>query len=331
MILLIKNKLQKTYLFFSICYKNLRKAFRKSVKINKLTFNEELIESGKKSEISITFTRFTIDFQKQNKIIRLSNKHLVYSWDIINSFEYYFNSVVPVDDFNDNLLVDFSNSRYHEVTGFSTLPILFPSLAEPIITTTQYLDFADLQIDSVVIDLGAYSGLTSMLFKMKVLKGEVIAVDADEINLFCMSKNFSLFRATMGLEIKILKGAIWDHDRGVYFSSEGNMGSSATSIIGERGGTKKFVESYKLIDIANKFDLKKVDFIKCDVEGAEAVIFNDDAFFEKYKPKIIVEPHFVDGQISTSKVEEALKKYGYKFDIIEQHGVALPLLHCQLS
>jgi hypothetical protein len=83
--------------------------------------------------------------------------------DIIDSFEYYYNSVFPIDDFNGNLVVDFSNPKYHEVVGFESQPIIFPSLAEPIITTTQYLDFADLQNDSVVIDLGAYSGLTSIL------------------------------------------------------------------------------------------------------------------------------------------------------------------------
>ena len=74
--------------------------------------------------------------------------------------------------------------------------------------------------------------------------------------------------------------------------------------------------------------MDKVDFIKCDVEGAESVIFNDDEFFNKFKPKIIVEPHYVNGELTLMKVQNSLKKYGYKFDLIEQHGVALPLLHC---
>lgn len=290
---------------------------------------QRIVKNAKKKKINVEFHKFSIDFKSQNKIIRISNKHIVYSMDIVDSFDYYYNSVVPVDDFNGNLLVDFSNPKYHEVVGFTLQPIIFPSLAEPIVTTTQYLDFADLQKDSVVIDLGAYSGLTSILFKQLCHKGEVIAVDADEKNIICISKNFKLFNTISGLEIKLLNGAVWNHNEGLFFSNEGNMGSSAVSIIGERiVESKKFINSYKLIDIANKFSLIKVDFIKCDVEGAEAVIFNDDDFFNKFKPRIIVEPHIVDGHITTVKVEDTLRKYGYKFNLIEQHGVALPLLHC---
>jgi FkbM family methyltransferase len=290
---------------------------------------QRIVKNAKKKKINVEFHKFSIDFKSQNKIIRISNKHIVYSMDIIDSFDYYYNSVVPVDDFNGNLLVDFSNPKYHEVVGFTFQPIIFPSLAEPIVTTTQYLDFADLKNDSVVIDLGAYSGLTSILFKQLCHNGEVIAVDADEKNMICISKNFQLFKTISGLEIKLLNGAVWNHNEGLFFSNEGNMGSSAVSIIGERiVKSKKFINSFKLIDIANKFELKKVDFIKCDVEGAEAVIFYDDDFFNKFKPRIIVEPHIVDGQITTVKVEDTLRKYGYKFNLIEQHGVALPLLHC---
>jgi FkbM family methyltransferase len=291
--------------------------------------NSIIVANAKNNNINVKFYKSSIDFQSQNKIIRINNKHIVYSMDIVNSFDYYYNSVVSVDDFNGNFLVDFSTPKFHEVVGFTSQPIIFPSLAEPLVTTIQYLDFADLQMDSVVIDLGAYSGLTSILFKQKCGNGEVIAVDADERNLMCISKNLKLFNTISGLEIKLLNGAVWNHNEGLFFSNEGNMGSSAVSIIGERiVDSKKFVNSYKLIDIVNKFGLKKVDFIKCDVEGAEAVIFNDDEFFNKFKPRIIVEPHFVDGQITTSKVEDTLRNYGYKFNLIEQHGVALPLLHC---
>ena len=289
----------------------------------------KIIKKAKNKLIRVEFHQFSIDFISQNKIIRISNKHIIYSMDIINSFEYYYNSVFPVDDFNGNLVVDFSNPKYHEVVGFESQPIIFPSLAEPIITTTQYLDFADLQNDSVVIDLGAYSGLTSILFKQKCFYGDVIAVEADKKNLNCISKNFKLFKTITGLEIKLLNGAVWNHNQGLFFSNEGNMGSSAVSIIGERiVKSKKFINSFRLIDIANKFFLKKINFIKCDVEGAEAVIFNDDDFFAKFKPRIIVEVHFVDGQMTTAAVENTLRKYGYKFNLIEQHGVVLPLLHC---
>ncbi len=251
--------------------------------------------------------------------------------DIINSFDYYLNSVYPVNDYNRNLLIDFSTPRYHNVIGYENQPILFPSLAEPVSTTSQYINFANLKNDSVVLDLGSYSGLTSMLFKDICTEGVVIAVDADELNLKCMQSNFSLYKTINGKQIEFLAGAIWKDNQGLNFSNEGNMGSSAVSIIGERGGAMQFVNSFTLSDVADQFSLNKIDFIKCDVEGAEAVIFEDDKFFNRFKPRIIVEPHFVNGVLTTDIVKTHLKKYGYKFNLVEQHGYDLPLLQCHFD
>jgi FkbM family methyltransferase len=248
--------------------------------------------------------------------------------DIINQYDYFLNSVKPVTDYNNMLLIDFSTPRYHNVIGYEKQPILFPSLAEPISTTSQYIKFANLSNDSVVLDLGAYSGLTSMLFKDLCKNGIVIAIDADELNLKCMEENFNLYKTINNDLIKFLQGAIWKDNKGLNFSNEGNMGSSAVSIIGERGGKTKFVNSFTLSDIVDKFSLNRVDFIKCDVEGAEAVIFEDDNFFRKFKPRIIVEPHFVNGILTTEIVKSHLNKYGYKFNLIEQNGYDLPLLQC---
>jgi hypothetical protein len=74
--------------------------------------------------------------------------------------------------------------------------------------------------------------------------------------------------------------------------------------------------------------LETIDFIKCDVEGAEAVIFEDELFFKTFKPRIIVEVHFVKNKETTDKVISDLKKYGYTFKKIHQTGVTLPLLEC---
>ena len=298
------------------------------LKIRSIIPKHNIKKAAKKKGIKINFYKYHIDFVKSINVVRVSNKHFVYSMDIINSYDYFLNSVKPVNDYNNNLLIDFSTPRYHDVIGYEKQPILFPSLAEPISTTSQYIKFANLRNDSVVIDLGAYSGLTSMLFKDYCKEGVVIAIDADELNLKCIESNFKLYKTISSGKIELLSGAIWKDNKGLNFSNEGNMGSSAVSIIGERGGSMKFVNSFTLSDIVDKFSLNRVDFIKCDVEGAEAVIFEDDNFFKIFKPRIIVEPHFVNGILTTEIVKNHLNKYGYKFNLIEQYGYDLPLLQC---
>ncbi len=146
-----------------------------------------------------------------------------------------------------------------------------------------------------------------------------------------MESNFKLYKQINGRKIEFLAGAIWKDSNGMNFSNEGNMGSSAVSIVGESRGSIKFVNSFTLSDIADKFYLNKIDFIKCDIEGAEALIFEDEFFFNKYKPRIIVEPHIVNGVLTTDKVMSDLEKHGYKFNLIEQNGYDLPLLECQFD
>jgi len=269
-----------------------------------------------------------IDFIMGDKIIRVNRKHLIYSLDIINSFDYYHSAVVPIG-YNGFKLVDYSTQRYHDVIGYDKHPIFFPSFSEPVITTEQYLEFSKIKPNSIVLDLGAYAGLTSILFKEIVgPNGKVIAVDADEQNITAQKINFSLYKKITGNTILTLNGAVWIHENGLEFSTEGNMGSSAVSVVGKYRGILKTVPSFTLTSIAKKFELKNIDFIKCDVEGAESVIFEDHKFFELFKPRIIIETHIVNNIETTGKVIEDLEKYGYRFKKIHQTGVTLPLLEC---
>jgi FkbM family methyltransferase len=72
-----------------------------------------------------------------------------------------------------------------------------------------------------------------------------------------------------------------------------NMGSSAVSIVGEHRGTISQVSSFTLNTIAKKYNLQKIDFIKCDIEGAESVVFKDSELFNKYRPRIVIELHMI--------------------------------------
>lgn len=263
-----------------------------------------------------------------DKCIRISRKHLIYLGDVLNSFDYYYSAVEPIQ-VGEKRVVDYSTPRFHKVIGFELFPVMFSSFAEPIVTTNQYLDFAGLKKGSVVLDLGAYSGLTSMLFdKLVGPNGRVIAVDADSNNIQAIMNNFGYYQTITGRRIELLEGAVWKHNKGIFFSVEGNMGASAIEYVGRERGNIRHVQTFTLNSIASRFDLKSVDFIKCDIEGAESVIFNDPEFFENIRPRIIIEPHIVDGKLTVATCVEQLTPFGYKFKEIEQHGVQLPLLEC---
>jgi len=284
------------------------------------------------NNLRITKHKHYLDFINQRgECIRMSRRHVVYTNDVLNSFDYYFSAVQPLETGNQRM-VDYSTPRFHEVVGFDLHPVIFPSFAEPLVTANQYVDFAKLTEGAVVLDLGAYSGLTSILFDKLVGEGGcVVAVDADPVNAGCIEKNFGYYKKVTGRTIRFMEGAVWNHNEGVFFSSEGNMGSSATSYVGEFRGSQRKVRTFTLSEIAAKCGLKRIDFIKCDIEGAEQVIFGDVEFFKSYRPRIIIEPHWIEGKLTTSHCIEQLGCFGYQCKEIKQQGVNLPLLECYPS
>lgn len=105
---------------------------------------------------------------KNKKEIWLSDSHKVYLQDILNNYDYYFSGVEPaVSKFS--YVVDYSKPSWHDVKDFELMPIFFNSVSEPIITSKEYIDFANLSEESIAIDLGAYSGLTSILMDQNII------------------------------------------------------------------------------------------------------------------------------------------------------------------
>jgi FkbM family methyltransferase len=274
------------------------------------------------------FGKHTIDIADEARIVRISRTHAIYANDIVNGFEFFHGAVAP-EAVGGNELVDYSVPKFHQMPGFPLHPVFFNAIAEPLVTADQYIEFAQLGEASVALDLGAYSGLTSILFREQCgMSGTVIAVEADPDNIAAVAKNIELYESRTGQCVELFEGAVWIHDEGVSFSAEGNLGSSATDCVGNRLGLAKLVPSARLSTIARRYELPRVDFIKCDIEGAEGVIFGDADFFERFQPRIIVEVHPVDGTLTTEKVKADLSKFGYTFELVDQLGSTLPLLRC---
>jgi FkbM family methyltransferase len=291
-------------------------------------FKHEVAERGRIRGYEIMSSSHHFDVVNGDKVIRVAVKHFIYLDDIIAHFDYYFDCVEPVH-YGSKHLVDYSVPKYHDVIGYDRSPVFFTSFCEPLKTTGQYLDFAKLNEGDRVFDLGAYSGLTSILFRDAVGdEGRVLAVEPDTDNLFALRKNLALYRAITRRDIKLVEGAVWHHNDGISFSSEGNMGSGANEILGYNRGKNIEVQSYTLSNLAEASGFDRVDFIKCDIEGAERYVFDDQPFFLRHKPKIIIETH---GEGTPDHCASVLARYGYRCRIIEQAGVYLPLMECSVE
>lgn len=57
------------------------------------------------------------EISDKNNCIRVDLTHNVYIPDVVNSFNYYFASVTPIE-YRDLNIVDYSLPRFHEVPGY---------------------------------------------------------------------------------------------------------------------------------------------------------------------------------------------------------------------
>ena len=107
------------------------------------------------------------------------------------------------------------------------------------------------------------------------------------------------------------------------------MGSSATEIVGADRGHNLLVPSFTLTSLAQRVGLTNIDFIKCDVEGAEACVFEDREFFARFRPRILIETHMVNGRGTADICTELLGQVGYTCRPMQTHIMAqLPMLEC---
>ena len=283
-------------------------------------------------DVAVRHDHIEIAEKHGDRAIRIARSVAAYLPDMIRHFDYYFGSTTPVDATRrggNRRLVDFSTPRFHEVTGFADFPVLCPAMTEPYVTAQQYVEFAQLREGDSVIDLGGYSGLTSIAFSKRVgPRGKVIVLEPDPANFRAARTNFDYHRRINGIDnIVLLPFAIAGRRGSLDFSAEGSMGSADASIIGGFRGAVIQVEAVTLEDLVDRTGLTTVAFVKMDIEGAEeSVLAVSGNFFRKHAPKIIVEPHVVAGASSERGVRSLLSGFGYECRSIAQTGLTLPLV-----
>ncbi len=133
--------------------------------------------------------------------------------------------------------------------------------------TFDILDFFTTE-NSIVIDLGAWSGVISLYLANKIKKA--YAIDPDPICFKELRKNISL-NPTFETKIITHQVAISDKKEKVKLSARTTYGQSSSSILSRKRDLENSFEisSISLLDFIVHEQINKVDFIKMDIEGAE--------------------------------------------------------------
>ncbi|MFH0933901.1 MAG: FkbM family methyltransferase, partial [Pseudomonadota bacterium] len=211
-------------------------------------------------------------------------------------------------------VADYSAPRFHKLAGFDDFPAYFHSYPEPMASTAAYMQFAQLKQGDIVLDLGAYAGMASIQFSKRVgTTGFVASYEPDIHNFKAARINIEMHAKYSGLSNIVLhRQAVWSDCEGIEFSSDGNMGSSASLIIGKRGRVER-VETTTLEKILDANGLTSIDFIKMDIEGAEIEVLNNSlGLLKKLRPALVMESHRVNDVHSAAECEQLLRGIGYE-------------------
>ncbi len=266
--------------------------------------------------------------RKGRRAIRISRTHESFTTDMIKQFDYFHSAVVPHREGKIEV-VDYSQPRLQRLAK-SGVELEFPSLAEGEDSIQDYLKALALQPGQVVFDLGAYAGGTTYFFSQAVgPEGLVFALEPDKQTYRSLEANVA--RHSL-LNVKCLPCGVWSEKTTLEFQSEGTMGSSAASLLGRRSNVVQ-VPVITLLDLAAMAPARSIAAIKMDIEGAELPVLKSPSareFFASHRPRIVVEPHLIDGKFDTEEICQILRSFGYRIDFLSQGmGDSWPLISGQ--
>jgi len=254
-----------------------------------------------------------IEIRKDDRVVRIAARHRTYLWDVINAFDAYHAPVEPQLE-DGRSVVDYSVPREH-VLRPSGDRFYFTSLAESDATAGLYAEMGRLGPGSVVIDGGAYCGASAVLMGRIVGdRGQVIAFEPDAENYQAMLRNLAAHSAT---NVKTSPKGLWSRSGTVEFQSDGNMGSSILEASGRIASNVSSIPVMSIEDVVNEYGLERLDFVKLDIEGAEVPVLEASVdVLRRLRPRVIIEAHIVDGQLTTAPLCEILASIGYKSHLL---------------
>jgi len=167
----------------------------------------------------------------------------------------------------------------------------------------------NLRPDCTIVDLGAYVGYTVAHFAYLYPKSFIIAVELDEDNIKIASQNIKFFQP----RCKLIHAAVWSANGHVAYGGEEQWGLHVLEHNSDISINLKKVQARTLDSIFAEYHLETVDYLKMDIEGAEANVLQGPMNWIKHvrSMKIEVHPQF-NPEATVENCIEILMSIGFK-------------------
>jgi FkbM family methyltransferase len=150
---------------------------------------------------------------------------------------------------------------------------------------------------SVILDAGAYTGLSAAYFAMRYPEARVIALEPSAENFALLTRNVSSFK-----NIQAINGALWNESGllvvtdpgrgswGLTVKAPDDSGTNNPSIVGELPD-RSAVPAFTVSDIMRDYEVDRLDLLKLDIEGSEKEVLSSSDSWINRVSAISVELH----------------------------------------
>jgi FkbM family methyltransferase len=121
--------------------------------------------------------------------------------------------------------------------------------------------------DGTILDLGANVGYTVAHLATRFPKARVIGVEMDPENAEMARRNTRAF----GARVQIVEGAVWTDDGEIHYGGDTAFGFRVSSVPKpDQLRSEKVAPAFNIETLCKEHDVSTIDFMKMDIEGAEA-------------------------------------------------------------
>ena len=179
----------------------------------------------------------------------------------------------------------------------------------------QYYRFPAASKTPVIYDCGSNIGVSLLFYKTTYAHPKIKAFEADKKLAGLLSENLRINGIT---DIEVFPKAVWVNNDGVEFYSDV---ADAGTIYGE--GNKMMVDTIRLKDLIENEE--SVDFLKLDVEGAEAEIISDMGNRLNKIKNLFIEYHsFISRRQELDKILQILSDNSFRYFINSVYDKKIP-------
>jgi FkbM family methyltransferase len=128
----------------------------------------------------------------------------------------------------------------------------------------------------VIVDAGAYTGLSTAFFAMRYPDAQIIAIEPDQENYDLLTKNTAGFG-----NVRTIRAALWPESGSVNLTDPG-IGSWGLRITAKDcDNPVSPIRAITINDIMQEYRIDRIDLLKLDIEGSEKDLFaNSDSWIE---------------------------------------------------